>query len=29
VASLENPTALSIPYAPAIAIGTVFAFLAR
>jgi prepilin peptidase CpaA len=27
-ASLDNPAALSIPYAPAIAIGTVFAFFA-
>jgi hypothetical protein len=26
--SLDNPGALSIPYAPAIAIGTIFAFLA-
>jgi len=26
--SLNNPAALSIPYAPAIAVGTVFAFLA-
>lgn len=28
VASLDNPVGLSIPYAPAIAIGTVFAFFA-
>lgn len=29
VASLDNAGALSIPYAPAIAIGTIFAFFAR
>ena len=28
-ASLDNPAALSIPYAPAIAIGTIFAFFAN
>jgi len=29
VASLDNPAGLSVPYAPAIAIGTVLAFLAN
>lgn len=27
--TLDNPAAMSIPYAPAIAVGTIFAFLAR